>query len=739
MNGLLPDHVDPLLIDLNRDGKTDTSGARFFDMNTNGRLELISWVSSDDGLLVIDKNNNGLIDDGQEVFGNSYVKSDGTVAEGSFEALSDIDSNGDGIINADDDNFADLLVWADLNDDGIFADDELVSLENVGIESISLSTTNSGEVDENGNTVVEEGQIAWSDGETGIINAYEFWNSDRITLDPEGTEIPEEIQDLPNLLGRGLLTSLHLAMTIDESGELKELVEDFCSEGDSAARLAILDEILYAWANASDIAPASRGGNFDARKLAFLEKYRGSNFVGANGTSNPNAQAAPLLNDSYGYAKAAIYGELLAVSIFKDAIADSLIIDEEAEIVSLNIDGVLEDIYEVWSQNAAAGITRIKEFMMALEACKLRDLLSSDDINSIYYGLAADNTDFADAFLGAVTVNLSESSKNYSLELWGYGADDTITGGNADDYITGGDGADHLYGGAGSDIIFGDEGADHIEGGTGDDILVGGSGDDTIKGDNGSDIFIGGAGDDYLQGNDGHDVYVWNLGDGNDTINDDSYNKRYYGDTGILKIGDGVDPNNIENTRVGNNLVLIIGESGERLTVQNWYSATYYQLTRIEFADGTIWTAADINAKSVVLRGTDEGETIQGFSAGDKIYGHGGDDLLVGNDGHDIYVWSLGDGNDTIDDYSYNKHYYGETGVLNIGAEVDPTLIELTRSSNDLVCTFDQTGESITVQNWYSADYYQLTSMNFANGTTWSRANINAIASGTLSPFSTNS
>jgi Ca2+-binding RTX toxin-like protein len=142
----------------------------------------------------------------------------------------------------------------------------------------------------------------------------------------------------------------------------------------------------------------------------------------------------------------------------------------------------------------------------------------------------------------------------------------------------------------------------------------------------------------------------------------------------------------------------------------------------------------------IVLFGTDGNDTISAFSGQNNILvGGAGDDLLTGNDGNDVYVWSLGDGNDTINDYSYNKQYYGDTGVLSIGAEVDPTLIELTRSANNLVCEFTQTGEFITVQNWYSADYYQLMSMNFANGTTWTRANINDIASGTLAPFSTNS
>jgi hypothetical protein len=79
------------------------------------------------------------------------------------------------------------------------------------------------------------------------------------------------------------------------------------------------------------------------------------------------------------------------------------------------------------------------------------------------------------------------------------------------------------------------------------------------------------------------------LGDGNDTLNDFAYAKFTYGWGGVLKIGAGVDPANIETIKTGNNLILIIGESGEHLTIQDWYASANYQLGRIEFADGNSW------------------------------------------------------------------------------------------------------------------------------------------------------
>src|SRR5690606_37346850 len=63
----------PIALDLNGDGKIGThsvaNGVQF-DMDGNGSSEQTSWISSEDGLLVLDRNNNGIIDSGKELFGN---------------------------------------------------------------------------------------------------------------------------------------------------------------------------------------------------------------------------------------------------------------------------------------------------------------------------------------------------------------------------------------------------------------------------------------------------------------------------------------------------------------------------------------------------------------------------------------------------------------------------------------------------------------------------------------------
>ena len=96
-------YTDPILVDLNGDGVIGTVGVKdgvYFDHQRDGFAESSAWVDENDGILAIDKNSDGLINDGSEIFGDNYVKEDGSLASSGFDALKDLDSNNDGIINA---------------------------------------------------------------------------------------------------------------------------------------------------------------------------------------------------------------------------------------------------------------------------------------------------------------------------------------------------------------------------------------------------------------------------------------------------------------------------------------------------------------------------------------------------------------------------------------------------------------------------------------------------------------
>ena len=100
--GATPTRRDPLVLDLNRDGKVELKNAAFFDLNANGFHEFTRWIDKTDAFLVLDKNFNGKADNGSELFGDVMTLPDGSVALTGFDALRAYDSNGDGKIDASD-------------------------------------------------------------------------------------------------------------------------------------------------------------------------------------------------------------------------------------------------------------------------------------------------------------------------------------------------------------------------------------------------------------------------------------------------------------------------------------------------------------------------------------------------------------------------------------------------------------------------------------------------------------
>ena len=121
----------PLVVDLDGDGVETTTVEKgtHFDHDDNGFAEKTAWVGKDDGLLVRDINNNGLIDDGTELFGNNSVLSSGEKAANGFEALAELDSNSDGVFNGSDTAWNQVKVWKDANQNGEVDSGELLTLE----------------------------------------------------------------------------------------------------------------------------------------------------------------------------------------------------------------------------------------------------------------------------------------------------------------------------------------------------------------------------------------------------------------------------------------------------------------------------------------------------------------------------------------------------------------------------------------------------------------------------------
>jgi hypothetical protein len=117
--------IDPLVLDLDGDGITTLSQENgvFFDFDANGFHELTGWIGAGSGLLMLDLNGNGELDDGSELFGDFTMMPTGENAGNGFHALSQYDDNQDGRIDAND------AIWSQL---GVYYDSEYYTPQSAG-------------------------------------------------------------------------------------------------------------------------------------------------------------------------------------------------------------------------------------------------------------------------------------------------------------------------------------------------------------------------------------------------------------------------------------------------------------------------------------------------------------------------------------------------------------------------------------------------------------------------------
>ncbi|SUX30472.1 Uncharacterised protein [Chromobacterium vaccinii] len=379
-------------------------------------------------MLVLDRNGNGLIDNGGELFGSETLLANGKKAANGFDALAELDSNKDGKLDSQDEAWSKLKLWQDKNGDGVSSVDELKTLAESGLTSLNLQYATQNKTDAAGNQHKQTSQAQWQDGR--ITDAVDVWfavnHADSKDLGAKA--LPDELLKLPNARGFGDLPDLRQAMLNDK--ELRGLVEQYVGAATSEARKALLLPLIYQWAGVTNIDPNSRdpskvyGHVMDARQLVALEKLVGEGYIGTwcwgERDPNPHGVAAPLLKAEFDKFSSYVEAQLQAQTEFK-SVMDQVSLRYDADRKQFGIDWSAVNVFiqDLATQGKLKQLDRFNEMLGHLGnyTSSLRDSYR-ENLNALMPSLPFDASEVLQHKV-----------------LLGDGADDTLNGGSGDDKI----------------------------------------------------------------------------------------------------------------------------------------------------------------------------------------------------------------------------------------------------------------------------------------------------------------
>lgn len=283
--------------------------------------------------------------------------------------------------------------------------------------------------------------------------------------------------------------------------------------------------------------------------------------------------------------------------------------------------------------------------------------------------------------------------------------------------VAGRDGSiQHQAAGTGGVTVSGTNYNDTINASVSDDYLQGQAGNDVIYGNAGNDYISGGLGNDALNGGTGNDIYLFSRGHGQDVI----FESTTAAGGDVVRFGADIAFADVQVKLNRNNLVFVLKEGSDTVTLDNWKSRkTVYPVT-VEFGDGTVLKAPDLNAS--IKTGDNGNNTLRGSTANEFLYGLGGSDRILAKDGRDIIDGGAGNdsleggpGNDTYqftagfgtDTLIENDTTPGNTDTVAFGSGIDPLDLQFERLADDLRVSVVGRGDSVTVQDWYLGPQYQ--------------------------------
>ncbi|MGQ3892588.1 beta strand repeat-containing protein [Legionella sp. CNM-4043-24] len=232
--------ITPVMLDLNGDGKVSSLSLAeskvYFDVTGDNQSERLAWVARQDGALIYDQNNNGVVDNVNEFAFTRLASGAAT----DLEALRIFDSNNNGRLDAGDAEFSKFKVWQDSNDNGVSDYGETRSLAERDITSINID--GSVQVSQNGDMMIYgEGSFTRAGGSSGVLVdaavSYQQTNYKMSTTLPTDHS-DSDVQSLINqLLGHethgGLMQVILNSLPEAEHAELAALLNPLQSIFDS--------------------------------------------------------------------------------------------------------------------------------------------------------------------------------------------------------------------------------------------------------------------------------------------------------------------------------------------------------------------------------------------------------------------------------------------------------------------------------------------------------------------------
>ncbi len=664
---------DPLVFDLAGTGLAftplETSQATFAYRADQPAVST-AWIGAGQGILVQDLHPAALQVTADELLG--------AVSGNGLAELAALDSNHDGKIDAQDTAFASLKIWRDANLNGVTDAGELVSLTVAGIASIDLaSQQDQTGVFQNGVQIAATFRFTRTDGSLGNGADVNFPAAGyfRYYVPASDFAFVADASLLPQLIGYGMLPDLAVAITKRPDLLAKERQLVFAASAMSGKAFAeAFEQFIFDWAGIGALDASSRGAGNDARHVAIVEAVYGQTWsqAGGDGTdpvgrgAREYEQIYQVILDEFKIRFAAqvtqslgFYGvdsATIDASYFKAF--DQIGFDNQNDEIAAALPALVQAV--VAGAPAGGGALDYWEKALPILRCLRGNLFRTDatQLDAAFQPLA-------------VAAGLALPFRELASAIFN---------------------------------------TSHV--------IYASSGPQTVLGHPVADLLVADEAGHTLSGGEGNDFYVWSKDvQGTTTISDNSFSAN---DTLLL-----VDlaPADVLITRNGLSDVLGLTAiaTGAQINIAHQFSdGLGGNIENFVFADGTIWSTADLKRKLLAQQSAQASGSIYGFwLSNDVLVAGTGDKYLDGGGAGDTYIYSAAGGNDTIHDPEHFSHL-----VMSDILSTDARFSRL-GDSKDLLVQIASTGKSVIVRNEFSRNFDgPLTSIDFADGVSFDVASL---------------